>query len=124
MGIDITYNITNIYITSCQSTSRQGLAGAIINSALHLSIAVLLGFADIAQMATSHLGQKESYQVTFWFHVACAVISFLIILFWVRVPPASSELTADEKRVLAEELRQRREGGGGNEQTAASGQDV
>lgn len=100
MGIDLTFNITNIFITTNQSANRQGLAGAIINSVLHLSISVLLGFADLAQVSTMHLGQLESYRVTFWFQTACAAVSLLLMVFFVRVNAAKSELTPDERRQL------------------------
>ncbi|KAL1953882.1 hypothetical protein VTO42DRAFT_2068 [Malbranchea cinnamomea] len=100
MGIDLTFNITNIFITTNQPTSRQGLAGAIINSILHLSIAFLLGFADLAQVSTVHMGRLQSYRVVFWFQVACAGVSLLLMVFFVRVNPAKSELTPDERRQL------------------------
>lgn len=100
MGIDLTFNITNIFITTNQPSSRQGLAGAIINSLLHLSIAVLLGFADLAQVSTADRGQLESYRVTFWFQTACAAASLLIMVIFVRVNPAKSELTPDERMQL------------------------
>ncbi|KAK2746333.1 hypothetical protein FQN57_003215 [Myotisia sp. PD_48] len=98
LGIDVTYNITNIFITTNQPKHRQGLAGALINSVLHLSIAVLLGIADIAQVSTLHRGRKESYQVVFWFCVACAASAFVIMVGFVRVTPAKSEMTVDEKK--------------------------
>ena len=106
VGIDLTFNITNIFITTSQPTKRQGLAGAIINSVLHLSIAFLLGFADLAQVQTSDRGRLHSYRVVFWFQVACAAMSFLIIVFLVRVNPAKSEMTADERQRLEAQTTQ------------------
>ncbi|EEH18443.1 hypothetical protein PABG_01006 [Paracoccidioides brasiliensis Pb03] len=105
LGIDITFNITNIFITTSQPSKRQGLAGAVINSVLHLSIAVLLGFSDIAQVHTAYLGRLKSYRVVFWFEVACAAVSLLVMIFFVRVNAAKSEMTADEREQL-EEMQQ------------------
>ncbi|KAK2745346.1 hypothetical protein FQN55_006251 [Onygenales sp. PD_40] len=102
LGIDITFNITNIFITTSQPARRQGLAGAVINSVLHLSIAFLLGFADIAQIHTAYLGRLGSYRVVFWFQVGCAALSLLVIVFFVRVDAAKSEMTADERQQLME----------------------
>ncbi|PGH18391.1 hypothetical protein AJ79_00458 [Helicocarpus griseus UAMH5409] len=100
IGIDITFNITNIFITTSQPSKRQGLAGAVINSILHLSIAFLLGFADIAQVSTMHLGRLESYRVVFWFQVGCAAVSLVVMVLFVRVGKAKSEMTADEREQL------------------------
>ncbi|PGH34617.1 hypothetical protein GX50_02601 [[Emmonsia] crescens] len=102
LGIDITFNITNIFITTNQPAKRQGLAGAVINSVLHLSIAFLLGIADITQVHTAHLGKLRSYRVVFWFQVGCAIVSLLIMIFFVRVNAAKSEMTADERQQLME----------------------
>ncbi|KAK2808645.1 hypothetical protein FQN50_004509 [Emmonsiellopsis sp. PD_5] len=109
LGIDITFNITNIFITTSQPARRQGLAGAVINSVLHLSIAFLLGFADIAQIHTAYLGRLGSYRVVFWFQVGCAAVSLLVIVFFVRVDAAKSEMTADERLQLME-MEQVRQG--------------
>ncbi|EEH06915.1 drug resistance protein [Histoplasma capsulatum G186AR] len=102
LGIDITFNITNIFITTSQPAKRQGLAGAVINSVLHLSIAFLLGFADVAHVNTAHLGKLGSYRVVFWFQVGCAIVSLLIMILFVRVNAAKSEMTADERQQLME----------------------
>ncbi|EEP80361.1 conserved hypothetical protein [Uncinocarpus reesii 1704] len=105
MGIDVTFNITNIFITTKQPSDRQGLAGALINSVLHLSIAFFLGFADLAQVETDYLGRRKSYQVVFWYQVGCSVVAFAIMVLLVRVSRAKSELTMDERRQLEMEQR-------------------
>jgi hypothetical protein len=100
VGIDITFNITTIFITTNMPSERQGLAGALINSVLHLGIATLLGFADITQAGTAHFGLKKSYQAVFWFETGCSVLALLILVAFVKMERARSELTADEKREL------------------------
>jgi MFS family permease len=103
LGIDVTYNVTTIFITSNMPAQRQGLAGAMISSTVHLSIAFLLGFADLAQVMTADLGRLESYRVVFWYQVACATVSFLIVVFLVRVDAAKSEMTVDERQRMETE---------------------
>jgi len=61
IGIDITFNVANIFITTNLSSRRQGLAGALINTLLYLGIAVLLAFAGFVQTETAHLGLRRSY---------------------------------------------------------------
>jgi MFS family permease len=100
LGIDVTYNVTNVFITSNMPAERQGLAGAMIGSTVHLSIAFLLGFADLAQVLTADRGRLESYRVVFWYQVACATVSLLIVVFLVRIDAAKSDMTVDERQKM------------------------
>ncbi|KAI9837458.1 MAG: hypothetical protein M1819_007106 [Sarea resinae] len=105
LGIDITYNITNIFITTSLPQARQGLAGAVINSVLFLGISFFLGFADLVATNTlfdGYAGLAHSYKSAFWFALACAVVSVVVMAGFVRMNTAKSELTADEK--VAREL--------------------
>lgn len=106
-GIDIIYNVTNIFITTSMPKARQGLAGALINSILFLGISFFLGLADLAVTQTAHLGQKESYQVAFWFATGCSGFALIIMVLGVRIPKATSGLTADEQAELTRELSRR-----------------
>ncbi|KAL8903784.1 MAG: hypothetical protein Q9207_003708 [Kuettlingeria erythrocarpa] len=101
IGIDITFNVANIFITTNLSSKRQGLAGALINSLLYLGIAFLLAFADFTQTRTLDLGLKRSYQSVFWYQLACAAVSLVIMAAFVRLRKAESGLTVDEKEALA-----------------------
>lgn len=97
LGIDITFNVANIFITTSLPKKQQGLAGAVIMLLLHLGIAVLLGFADIVNSYTMvRLGMRKSYQAVFWFEVACAVTALSILVCFVRIDNAKSALTVDE----------------------------
>ena len=100
MGIDLVYNVANIFITTSLSQSRQGLAGALINSLLYLGIAALLAFADVIQTATANMGLKRSYQSVFWYQLACSVLALVIMIGFVRIRKAESDLTADERAAL------------------------
>ena len=105
MGIDITFNVANVFISTSLSLARQGLAGALISSLVYLAIAFWLAFADVTQTQTVHLGLKKSYQAVFWFQLACAVAALVIFLVFVRIGEAKGQLTVDER-----EEREREEG--------------
>ncbi|MDI1485555.1 MAG: hypothetical protein OHK93_000693 [Ramalina farinacea] len=97
MGIDITFNVATVFISTSLSLARQGLAGALISSLLYLAIAFWLAFADVTQTQTAHLGLKKSYQAVFWFQLGCAVASLVIFLAFVRIGEAKGQLTVDER---------------------------
>ena len=101
IGIDITFNVSSIFITTSLSQSQQGLAGALVNSLLYLGIAFLLAFADVVQTETMHLGMKRSYQSVFWYELACAALALVIMIGFVRIRKAKSDLTADERVAMA-----------------------
>ncbi|KAL2002687.1 hypothetical protein VTN02DRAFT_6170 [Thermoascus thermophilus] len=101
VGIDITFNVVNIFITTNTPRDRQGLAGALLNSVQHLGVAVLLGFADVTQAETQPaVGLRRSYRAVFWYNVACTGLSCVVVALFVRIDRARSDLTVDEKREL------------------------
>lgn len=100
IGIDITYNVANVFITTSLSARRQGLAGGLLHSLLFLGIAFFLAFADITQTETASLGMLKSYRAVFWFILALAGMSLAIMALLVRLPKAESGLTADERDAL------------------------
>ncbi|KAF8865988.1 MFS general substrate transporter [Acephala macrosclerotiorum] len=100
-GIDITFNVANVFITTSLPQRQQGLAGAVIMLLLHLGIAVCLGFADIVNTYTvARLGLRQSYHAVFWFEVACAATSLAILVLFVKIKKAGSDLTVDEKEAI------------------------
>lgn len=104
VGVDITYSTSNIFITTSMPAKRQGLAGALINVLVFLGISLFLGLGDIVQTATAHLGQKESYKIACWFGVGCAGVSLILLVGFVRIGKAKSDLTVDEKAELEKEI--------------------
>ncbi len=101
IGIDITYNVANIFITTSLPKSQQGLAGAVIMILLNLGIAVLLGFADIVHTEVQdRLPMREAYHAVFWFEVACASTALLVLICFVKIKKAESELTVEEKAIM------------------------
>jgi hypothetical protein len=99
-GIDITFNITNIFITTSFPRHRQGLAGALINSILHLGISFFLGISDMIATYTAAKGPSRSWKNVFWFEVALAAAALVILIFFVKIDKAKSDLTADERMRL------------------------
>jgi MFS family permease len=102
-GVDITYSVSNVFITTNMPKNRQGLAGALINSVLFLGMSFFLGIADITVAATAHLGQRESFKVAFWLGVGCAGLSLIILVGFVRIDKAKSDLTIEERAQLEAE---------------------
>jgi MFS family permease len=112
IGIDITFNVANIFITTSLPKKQQGLAGAVIMLLLHLGIAVCLGFADIVNTYTvARLGMRKSYHAVFWFEVACAATALVILILFAKIKKAESELTVEER----EELEAAARGGNASE---------
>lgn len=107
LGVDITYNVSNIFITTSMPRARQGLAGAFINSILFLGISFFLGFADLAVTQTADRGKRESYKVAFWLGTGCASTGLLIMWAGVKIGKAKSDLTVDELEELERELTRR-----------------
>lgn len=104
VGIDLSYNLMSVFITTQLPKARQGLAGGLINSILQLGFALLLAFSDVIQTYTvDDVGLKQSYKNTFWFGVACSAASLVLMTIWGKVPKAKSDLTADEKLELQRE---------------------
>jgi len=107
LGVDITYNVTNIFITTSMPKARQGLAGALINSLLFLGISVMLGLADLTVAETAHQGKKQSYKAALFLGTASAAVGLIVMTLGVRIGKAKSGLTADEKAELQRELSRR-----------------
>ncbi|KAF2842122.1 MFS general substrate transporter [Patellaria atrata CBS 101060] len=100
VAIDITFNVTNVFITTSMPLRRQGLAGALINSLMHIGIAFFLGFADVVRTQTEHQGERKTYKNVFWYEVGCAAFALVVLLRFVRIKKAKSDMTADEKAAL------------------------
>ncbi|KAH7247941.1 major facilitator superfamily domain-containing protein [Fusarium solani] len=99
MGIDITFTVSNIFLTTNMPSHRQGLAGALINSILFLGISFFLGIADIAVGQTAHLGLRQSYKVAFWMAFGVASVPLLFLPF-LKIGSAKSDLTLEERQKL------------------------
>jgi len=98
--------VANIFITTSLPRHQQGLAGAVIMLLLHLGIAVCLGFADIVKTYTVEtLGARQSYHAVFWFEVACAGAALAILVVFVKINKAESEMTVEEREAFEAGVR-------------------
>lgn len=107
VGVDITYNVSNIFITTSMPKHRQGLAGAFMNSLLFLGIAVFLSFADLAVSQTEERGLRESYKIAFWLATALSGAGLILMFLGVNIGKAESDLTVEERLELENELAMR-----------------
>ncbi|KAI1174494.1 major facilitator superfamily-domain-containing protein [Nemania sp. FL0916] len=106
IGVDISFNVTNVYITTAMPRRLQATAGALLNSLLYLGIAFWLGIGDlaIATAVRDHgdeppLPPREQYRIAFWTGVGLAVVAFLFIV-TVDFGRAEAQMTVDEKAGL------------------------
>lgn len=96
IGIDITYNVTNIFITTNIPEKNQGAAGALINSLLFLPISLFLGVADVVAASYEWKGEAGSFKAALWFGTGCAGMALLLFCF-IDTGKAESQLRAEEK---------------------------
>lgn len=108
IGVDITFNVTNVFITTAMPRRHQAAASGLINSLLYLGIAFWLGVGELTVSATvqsrsdGSVGLREQYQIGFWTGVALSVVSFCLIV-TVKMGQAEASMTADEKAELERE---------------------
>ncbi|KAL2021744.1 hypothetical protein VTK56DRAFT_6687 [Thermocarpiscus australiensis] len=114
VGVDITYIVSNIFITTNVARHRQGLAGALINSLLFLGISFFLGLADLAVSEDENRGGSQGHRVAFWFGTAAAAVE-AVIFATIKIGKAQSELTLEERM-----QRERGEDGGSKQATPRS----
>lgn len=111
IGVDILYNVTNIFITTAMPARLQATAGALINSLLYLGMAFWLGIGELAISTTvayrgeENMSLREQYQIGFWLGVGLAGLA-LILNATINLGEAAAEMTADEKeKVRAKQAR-------------------
>lgn len=105
IGIDITFSVTNIFISTSMPLKRQGLAGALVNSLLQLGIAFFLGLGALIARETEDQSIRQSYKYVFWFAFACSGMALLIMAGFVRLREAKSDFTADERAEMEDAER-------------------
>ncbi|KAL2189284.1 MFS general substrate transporter [Thermothelomyces heterothallicus CBS 203.75] len=99
IGVDITFIVTNVFITTNVARERQGIAGALINSLLFVGISFFLGLADLAVSEDENRGGTQGHKVAFWFATACSAV-VLLIFATIKLGKAESELTVEERMRL------------------------
>ncbi|OAA70429.1 Major facilitator superfamily domain, general substrate transporter [Cordyceps fumosorosea ARSEF 2679] len=106
IGIDLSFNVTNVFLTTALPKRDQAAVGGITNCLIYIGSSFCLGFSDllissIQKSLDSPLSLARQYRIGFWLGVGLAGIALLLTA-TMRLGSASAELTADEK----EELRQ------------------
>jgi len=109
IGVDIAFNVSNVFITTNVPHKDQGAAGALIYSILFLPISLFLGISDVVAASYEHRGTMVSYKAAFWFSVGCAAASMVLFCF-VDTGKAESQLRVEEKEAIAESSGQEDEG--------------
>ncbi|KAI0165327.1 MFS general substrate transporter [Hypoxylon sp. FL1284] len=110
IGIDITYNVTNIFVTTAMPRRLQATAAGLIVSLGYLGMAFWLGVAELAISTAARsrdsMDLRQRYQIGFWTGVGLGGVA-LCCAVTARIGRASAELTADEKYELErDEARQ------------------
>lgn len=105
IAVDLVFNVANIFFSTALPARQQGLAGALSNVLLQLSLALLLGLADVVVSRTAGQGEAQSYKNAFWFELGCGGAALVVFMGFVRIGAAESAVTADEREAvrLAEE---------------------
>ncbi|KAI1501582.1 major facilitator superfamily domain-containing protein [Biscogniauxia marginata] len=102
IGVDVMFNVTNVFITTVMPRHLQATAGAVINSLVYLGMAFWLGVAELAVSTASDyhgepgLDLRQQYQIGFWTAVGLASFAMCLTA-TVRIREAAADLTADEK---------------------------
>ncbi|KAK7927653.1 hypothetical protein PG985_004651 [Apiospora marii] len=97
IGIDIMYNVSNIFITTNVAKTQQGLAGGCINSLLFVGMSFFLGWADLATASREEFGLRESFKTSLFLGVGLGGVAALIVLVFLRIGKAGSDLTLEER---------------------------
>ncbi|KAK0704521.1 major facilitator superfamily domain-containing protein, partial [Lasiosphaeris hirsuta] len=97
VGVDITFLVSNIFITTNVPRRRQGLAGGLVYCVLFVGISFFLGLADMAVAEeTRRRPDGWGHKVAFWFATASAALSLLIFA-TIKIGKAESEMTVEER---------------------------
>lgn len=99
VGIDITYNATNMFMTTNIPHNHQGAAGALINSLLFLPISLFLGLADVVAASYEGQGERVSYKAALWFGTGSAAMA-LFLFCLIDTGKAESQLSIEERETL------------------------
>lgn len=100
IGIDINFNVANVFISTSLPVSQQGLAGSLIQAVLEIGFALGLAFADIVSIQTTlrepaSQGELQSFRPAyinvFWLEFAFAVAGSAIAAAFVRIGKQDSK---------------------------------
>lgn len=104
LAIGLIFNVANVFLTTTLPKSRQGPAGALANALVQLSIAFLLGIADIVATYTRNQGEMQAYKNVFWLEFTCGAITLVIFACFVRIDKARRD--EEPASMLSESVRE------------------
>ncbi|GLA79034.1 hypothetical protein AtubIFM55763_001448 [Aspergillus tubingensis] len=96
LGMDVTYNVTNIFVTASLPQRQQRLAAAVANSVIFLGISFWLGWGDFTSAQVDG-DSRARYQAPLWIAEGLAGLGLITTVLFVKIKPAKSEVTVDEK---------------------------
>lgn len=64
---------------------------------LELGVALFLGLGDLVVTETKGQGLRRSYKNVFWFEVGVASVALVLLVGFVKIDKAKSQMTADER---------------------------
>lgn len=104
VGVNVIFNVTNIFCTTSLPKRDQAALGGVINSLSYLAAAFWLGVSDavlstVKSLRSESLSAPEQYRIGFWLCVGLAGMALCLSL-TARLGSASSEMTADEKEEI------------------------
>ncbi|KAM5341764.1 hypothetical protein ACJ41O_014795 [Fusarium nematophilum] len=111
VGVDVAFNVTNVFITTALPRRLQAVAGAVCTSLLYLGMAFWLGVGELAVTAAIErrgrdmVDERQQFQIGFWTATALAGVALCLVI-TIKLGRAAAELTADEKEGLREGVRE------------------
>ncbi|KAF1980874.1 MFS general substrate transporter, partial [Aulographum hederae CBS 113979] len=97
LGSDLTYTVSNIFMTNVQPLQYQGLAGAFASVLVNLGVSVSISLADILSSAVEVKNKPMvAIRVVFWFAAGLSAAGLILCVLFVRIPKPTSHLTPDE----------------------------
>lgn len=106
LGIDLAFNVMNIFITTALPKRDQAGVGALTNTLIYLGSSFWLGISELVVSAAriisdGKLSQAEQYKTSFWLGVGLTALAMCLAI-TVQMGSATADLTSDEKEALSD----------------------
>ncbi|KAE9979264.1 hypothetical protein EG327_007082 [Venturia inaequalis] len=95
LGIFLFYG--TFYMTDILGRTPLQLVAWFSTSVLELGVALFLGLGDLVVTETAEEGLEKSYKNVFWVEVAVAGVALVLLVGFVKIDSAKSDMTADER---------------------------
>lgn len=106
LGIDLAFNVMNIFITTAMPKRDQAAVGALTNTLIYLGSSFWLAISELVVSTARNWKQNdfplvEQYKTSFWLGVGLTGLAMCLAI-TIRMGTASADLTSDEKETLVE----------------------